>query len=33
MRLQLICTAVLAYTILTLAWLSYVNLGNQYTVP
>jgi hypothetical protein len=33
MRLQLISAAVLAYTILTMAWLCYVNLGNQYNIP
>ena len=33
MKLQLISLAVLAYTILTMAWICYANLGNQYTVP
>jgi len=33
MRLQLISAAVLAYTILALAWLCYANLGHQYNLP
>jgi hypothetical protein len=33
MKLPLISAAVLAYTILTMAWICYVNLGSQYTTP
>lgn len=33
MRLQLISVAVLAYTILTIAWLCYAHLGDQYSIP
>ncbi len=33
MRLQLISAAVLAYIILTIMWLCYAHLGDQYSIP
>lgn len=33
MKLQLLSAAVLAYSLLAMAWICYVNLGNQFATP